>query len=231
MARLPRLIVAGLPHLICQRTQHGQTMLRDDEDRSAFMQLLRLATKERKLALHAYAVQGSGFDLLVTPPHAADLSGLMQTLTRRYTVLYNRRHGRAGGLWEGRFRTAVVEPGPILLDAMRYAEQALQRQGLVAQEDLDRCSSAAHHQGRISDASLADPPAFWSLGNTPFEREAAYSSLLEHALTSEKILQIEAALRGGWALGSAAFVAAIGDQQSRPAAPRQRGRPPRVSPP
>jgi putative transposase len=72
---------------------------------------------------------------------------------------------------------------------------------------------------------LIDPEAFWGLGNTPFEREAAYRSFRERVLTANEVVEIEAALRGGWALGSEAFVSRLIARADRPARPRPRGRP------
>jgi putative transposase len=69
------------------------------------------------------------------------------------------------------------------------------------------------------------PPPYWALGNTPFEREAAYRELLEQALAATDVHAIEHALRGGWALGPPAFQQQVGSSADRPAAPRPRGRP------
>ncbi|WP_428420119.1 transposase [Methylibium sp.] len=225
MARLPRLIVPALPHLVSQRAQHGQVMVHDDVDRRSLMQLLREAASQHRVAVHAYSVLDGRFDLVATPERANGLSLVMQSVARRHASAFNRRHGRTGGLWEGRFRAAVIEPESWLLPCMVYVEQ-LGREAHAGTQTLV-CSSEAPHRGRGADPLLVHPGAYWALGNTPFEREMAYGELLEHPLLIRQVQVIEAALRGGWALGSVAFATQLTSAGARPAAPRPRGRPPK----
>ncbi|MES3015903.1 MAG: transposase [Pseudomonadota bacterium] len=219
MARLPRLTVAGLPHLISQRAQDGQAMVRDDADRLALLGLLRDAALQHHVAVHAYALLDTRLDLVATPQTAAGLSLLMQSVARRHAAAYNRRHDRRGGLWEGRFRAAVLDPQTWLLRCLVQVERSPAGGGWV---------SRAPHAGSAAAPAIVDPDAYWRLGNTPFEREAAYENLRQRALTSAEISQMEGALRGGWPLGAEAFVAALGAGTPRPVRPRSRGRPPRV---
>lgn len=226
MARLPRLILAGLPHLLSQRAQHGQPMVRDDDDRRALLGLLREAALRHRVALHAYAVLEGRFDLVATPESAEGLSLLMQAVARRHAAAYNRRHGRTGGLWEGRYRAAVLEPEAWLLKAMVYVEHLAAR-GAAPDEavSMPAWSSQAAHCGGRADPLLTDPAAYWALGNTPFEREAAYCRRFEQALTSVESATIEQALRGGWVLGSRGFIDRLGAGLERAARPRPPGRP------
>ena len=88
-----------------------------------------------------------------------------------------------------------------------------------------RWSSAPHRLGVARDPLLTDPPEYWQLGNTPFEREAAYGALLERGLNAEERQRVEHAASQGWALGSPAFLAEVAATLGRPARPRARGRP------
>lgn len=219
MARLPRLIVAGLPHLISLRAQDGQVMVRDDQDRRSLLNLLRDVARQHRVAVHAYGIRDTRLDLVATPQDREGVSLWMQAVARRHAVAYNRRHGRRGGLWESRFRAAVIDPRVWLLRCMVEVERAVGTGGWASR-------TTGHTPTGQPDA--IDPEAFWSLGNTPFEREAAYRSLRERGVTSDEVTQMEAALRGGWALGSEAFVARLASDIERPARPRARGRPRRV---
>lgn len=217
MARLPRLLVAGLPHLLSQRAQHGQAIVRDDTDRLGLLGLLAEAARQHGVAIHAYALREQRFDLVATPSAAEGLSAMMQAVARRHAAAFNRRHARSGGLWEGRFRAAVVEPAAWLLPSMVYVERLPSAAG--------GWTSRAVHGGTAAAPSVVDPPAYWALGNTPFEREVVYRTMLEQALTLAQMARIEAALRGGWVLGTAAFAASLAPAGGRPTSPRRRGRP------
>ncbi|MDP4301941.1 transposase [Leptothrix discophora] len=228
MARLPRLALAGLPHLVLQRGLAHPPVFADAEDRRAYLAALHEAAANLKIVVHAYALLDDQVRLLLTPPDAQALSKLMQAVGRRYVSAHNRRHGRAGTLWDGRFRATVIEAEPWLLLAARHIEQSPLRAGLVVQASDWPWSSAAHHLGRLRDTVVSAHPLFWGLGNTPFERELAWQRLLDEPLPVVQQQQIEAAMLKGWPLGSGAFLAHLGGSTDRPLVPRPRGRPPRA---
>jgi putative transposase len=226
MSRLPRLAVGGHPHLIFQRALQGQPLFVDDDDRRLFLARLGEAAAASRVQLHAYVLLDAEVMLLATPEDARGLSRMMQAVGRSYVAAFNRRHGRLGTLWQGRYRATVLEASAWLVDCMRYVEAAPLRSGLPGAEDYE-WSSAAHHVGRRSDPLVSDHVLFWQLGNTPFDREARYRSLLEQALTSKQLERIEHAGAKGWALGSERFLHEIGQQTTRRLQPAARGRPPR----
>lgn len=228
MARLPRLALPDLPHHVIQRGHNRQPVFIDDEDRRAYLDALREAAAQNKVAVHAYVLMDEHVHLLLTPPSAQALSRLLQALGRRYVAGFNRRHGRAGTLWEGRFRATVLEPQPWLLACARYIEQNPQRAGRVAQAADWPWSSAAHHLGRRRDPLITEPALFWALGNTPFERELAWRQLLDEPLPAAQVSALTDSALKGWALGSGAFLASVGGSTERPLKPRARGRPVRA---
>lgn len=225
MARLPRLALAGLPHHVIQRGHNRQPVFLDDEDRRAYLDALREAAANLRVAVHGYVLMPDHVHLLLTPVQAANLSGLMQAIGRRYVAAFNRRHARAGTLWDGRFRACVLEPGPHLLEALRHLEQSPVRAGLVAMPGDWPWSSAAHHLGSRRDLMITEHALFWRLGNTPFEREAAWRHLLDEPLPAAVLHRHNSHVNKSWPLGSGAFLAGIADRTERPVAPRPRGRP------
>lgn len=225
MARLPRSVVTGAPHHIVQRGHNRQPIVFDDDDRRAWLVALHQSALAQQVQVHAWVLLDDHFHLVATPPSATGLSRMMQTLGRRYVAWFNRRHGRTGTLWEGRFRASALEAVPWLLTCMRYVELYPQRAGLVA-DPLDHAwSSLAHHLGCRVDAAVTDHPSYWSLGNTPFERHAAYGRLVDAGLNAEDIRLVTAATHRGWPLGSPAFMALVQATTGHPAAPGLRGRP------
>jgi putative transposase len=226
MARLPRLCVPGRPHLLLQRGHNRQEVFVDDTDRVRFRDLLQEAAARHAVQVHAYGLLDEEVRLLVTPAAPDSLSLLMQAIGRRYVAAFNRRHGRSGALWEGRFRTTVIEPRQHLLPCMLFVEGLAG--GGVEHALGAGWSSADHHLGVRADPLITEPPQFWALGNTPFEREAAYRVLNEHALTNKQMAEIAAALNAGWPLGSAEFVAQIATETTRRVKPLARGRPRKV---
>jgi putative transposase len=153
------------------------------------------------------------------------------SLSRRYVSIFNRRHGRRGTLWQGRFQAAPVAPATHALLCMRYIEQAPRHISWSSTLAEYPWSSASHHLGRQRKPWLVDlsPEAdFWRLGNTPFEREVAYHRMLEEPLTPEQRKLVESTSLKGWTLGFAADDPVLAAYADRPLAPRRRGRPSKV---
>lgn len=225
MARLPRLAAAGQLHQVVQRGNNGEAIFLDDEDCATYLRMLREAATASRVAIHGYALTGCHAHLVATPDDALGLSRMMQALGRRYVGRFNRRHGRTGTLWEGRFRATVLEAKSYLLACLCFVELAPVREGLVRRPQDHPWSSAAHHLGLRIDPLVTDHPGYWGLGNTPFEREAAHAEILERALTSTELLQISQATMKGWALGSAPFLAGLEKQTARRVVVGTRGRP------
>ena len=225
MARQPRLVVPGQPHYLVQRGHNGQPVFIDDHDRQLFLRLLGEAATAQRVPLHAHALLASQVHLLAMPMRADSLSRMMQSLGRSYGAAFNRRHGRVGTLWDGRFRTAVLEPGARTLHCMQWIDSLEVRQGVVASAELARWSSAPHRLGLRRDPLVSDPPEFWGLGNTPFEREAAYRALLATGPDEGATSALEKAVSAGRAWGSPAFLARLSERTGRITQPRRRGRP------
>lgn len=218
MARLPRLAVADATHYLLLRGLDGERSpcFADAGDRDAAWSTLVAAAAAEGLQLHAAALLPEALHLLVTTADAAGLARMVQSLGRRYVAAYNRRHGRRGPLWDGRYRCAVVEAGPWRLQALLLID------GLSADPGM---STASHHCGTSRWPGLRDLPEWWSLGNTPFEREAAYAEKLSHGPATATRAALLRAVASGWVFGSAAYAQRLAAIHGRPTGARPRGRP------
>jgi len=229
MARLTRLTLAGLPHHVMQIGNNRQPIFVDDDDRLAWCAHLREASLVARVDVHAYVLLDNHVHLLATPRETAEaLSTMMQSLGRRYVAAFNKRHGRTGTLWEGRFRAALVDPDESLLACMRYIDSHPQRSGLCSDAADYRWSSCAHHLGRRRDPLIVDHARFWALGNTPFEREGAFRDFMDEGVSPREALAISQATRRGWPIAGASGQLRLASQLGREIVPRPRGRPRRV---
>lgn len=225
MARTTRLVVAGMPHHLIQRGNNRQPIFVDDHDRRQFLQVLREAAMVNRVAIHAYVLMDNHFHLLATPEAEPGLSSLMQSLGRRYVAWFNRRHQRTGTLWDGRYKLSVVDPQACLLICQRYIELNPERTGQMASATDHPWSSLAHHLGQTPDPLVSSHAAYWSLGNTPFEREAMYREWLAQGVSTAQAAWVTRALSQSGVLGEDAFIQRLAQQMHRQVAPRPRGRP------
>ena len=228
MARLPRLSVPGYAHLILLRGHNGEMVFRDDEDRQVFLRALGTALDRDEIALHAYALLPDRVWLLCTPHQVGHLSQAMQSLGRRFSAAFNRKHDRSGSLWDGRFRSTVVEPGETLLGAMVFVDQALTDPTLVDSTDdvfATPWSSARQHLGLDGRVPLIDIAEYWALGNTPFERASAYRARLTEPILRDARERMVSAVLKALPLGIDRFVEQLQKETERTLIRRRRGRP------
>lgn len=225
MARLRRLTAPGLPHHLIQRGNNRQAIFADEFDYALFLSELARLGELHGLAVHAYVLMPNHVHLLATPIGRETLPRVMQSLGRRYVRRFNDRHQRTGTLWEGRYRSTVVETDRYLLACMRYIELNPVRAGLVGEPAQYLWSSHAHQIGLRVDPLITEHAVFWALGNTPFERQVAYRRVFEHVQAAGEVEKIRYATHHGWALGQQTFAEAIGSGTGRRAAPQRVGRP------
>jgi putative transposase len=225
MARLPRLTVPGYPHHIIQRGNNRQPIFADRADYELLLGLIDEHARKQQVAIHAYVLMSNHFHLLATPETAAGIPQMMQAIGRRYVRNYNLRHARSGTLWEGRYRSTLIQAERYLLACMVYIDLNPVRAGMVADPAEYAWSSHQHYIGRRADRLVTPHALYWELGNTPFARDQAYADLVRAGLSrAQEQALTDSALRG-WALGEANYVAELQRRTERRVARAQAGRP------
>ncbi|RQO34675.1 transposase [Herminiimonas sp. KBW02] len=227
MARLPRLVVPNQPHHITQSGNDRQLVFRETADYLEFLARLREAARQFKVSIHAYVLMPDHLHLLATPVDQDGLSRMVQWLGRHYVPYFNRKYERSGTLWQGRYKATVVDAEGYLMTCCRYIETNPVRTGLVAAAGDYPWSSYPHHIGLKSDPIITDHPLYWALGNTPFEREAAYKAWIEQGLSAAEVAAVSDATMKGWALGSEQYKLSLEKQTQRRIRQVKRGRPAR----
>lgn len=226
MARLPRWSLPGHLHLLLLQGLAHQPVVVDDDDRRVALDVLREAASLHGVSVHAYALRDDRLRLLATPGTEPALGLWVQDFGRRYVARFNRRHGRRGTLWDGRYRATVVQSGAAALQAMLFVDGESRRSETIDASPAYRWSSAEHHLGHRRDPLVRPSAEYWQLGNTPFERERAYALRLAEGLTEVESRRLDRSCRSGWPVGDAGYLERLSALTDRPVRPRPRGRPP-----
>ncbi len=222
MARKARLIVPGLPHHIYQRGNNRQTVFKDDEDKTSYLDWLREAAHLYRVDVHAYVLLDDSVRFLVTPVDDSGLARMMQWVGRLYVPYFNKKYNRSGTLWEGRFKTSVVEESWVIrcscfIEMLPVIHKAADHSGNYI------WSSYRHHVGISPSSLIRDHAFYWNLGNTPFAREVAYKTFFSHV--SQENMVLDPILEKGWPLGSDGFVKRLEQSTQRQFRMGKRGRP------
>ena len=170
---MSRPIRIEFPHALYHLTSRGdrrEAIFLDDDDRRAFLDVLTQCCGRLDAAVLAYCLMGNHYHLMLTT-WRPNLSALMRHLNGVYTQDFNRRHGKVGHVFQGRFRSILVDREDYFLELCRYVELNPVRAGMVqVPQDWPWSSFLAH-------AGLATCPPWLFLGDELFvERMQARAS-------------------------------------------------------
>jgi putative transposase len=215
MARLPRLVVPGVAVHIVQRGNDRRACFREDSDYLVYLSQLGGLADNTQCALHAYCLMTNHVHLLLTPGDASACSTLMRAMGRRYVRYFNRRYGRTGTLWEGRFRSCLVDSAAYVLACYRYIELNPVRAGMVTVPSAYKWSSYAGNAGMRVDRLLTAHPEFTALSSDTKYRHATYRGLVEQGEATSFLAGIREATQSGHGLVGEALKARLLNDMGR----------------
>jgi putative transposase len=227
MPRLPRLDLPGIAQHVVQRGVDRQPCFFTDGDRIRYLDELREICLKSGCRVHAYVLMTNHVHLLLTPAATGQVSWTLQALGRRYVRYVNDRYGRTGTLWEGRFKSCLVDSESYLLRCYRYIELNPVRAGMVAKPGDYLWSSFAHNALGASDQLVHAHRSWLALGSSRAERQARYLAFFEDAVDPEETATIRTFLQRQHALGSSRFQQQIEAMLNRRVGAGRIGRPPK----
>jgi len=225
MPRRARLRLAGLPlHLIQRGNNRGACFFAED-DRSIYLHHLGLLAVKFGCAVHAYVLMTNHVHLMLSPRAPEGASLLMKHLGQRYVQYVNRSHRRSGTLWEGRFRSSLVQNEGYLMRCYRYIEMNPVRARMVDHPAEYRWSSFRANAGGSPDGLITPHAEYMALGTDPAARSVAYSDLFKRDLELDELAEIRTAANAGFALGGERFRKDVEAMTGRRAGRGKPGRP------
>lgn len=226
MARPLRLEFAGALYHVTARGNAQANIFVDDVDRSQFLDLLGIEITQQGWRCFAYCLMDNHYHLLIETPEANLVAG-MRHFNGVYTQRFNRRHSRAGHLFQGRYKSIVVDKESYGLELCRYLVLNPVRARMVKQPENWQWSSYCATAGKAPAPSWLE--VGWLLGQFGARDPAgAYERFVHQGLGQGSPW---AKLRGQIWLGNEAFlqrmerlvqgkpVANVPRSQHRPARP------------
>lgn len=205
MPRRARIRAPGIPLHIVQRGNNRAACFYHGEDYLTYLHHLAALSRRFECAVHAYVLMTNHVHLLLTGATAEGPSLLMKHLGQRYVQYVNRTYGRSGTLWEGRFRSSLVQDAVYLLVCHRYIELNPVRAGMVPEPAAYAWSSHRANAG-LEDSDVVTPHVeYLALGATPIDRADAYRQLFDEALATDDLNEVRSAVNGGFAFGNDRF--------------------------
>lgn len=228
MARRLRLFVPGYPLHIVQRGHDRAPCFFDDGERSLYLGLLGTYSRQWQCDVHAYVLMTNHVHVLLTPGTVEGASRLMKDVNQRFSQYINRKYGRVGSLWQGRFHASLIQSDAYFLACQRYIEANPVRAGMVRHALAYRWSSAGHNAAGVPSPILVAHPTYIALGEEAQARRASYRALCDSEVDGETLAALRSALRMNLPLGSDRFVEEMESRSGVSAGRRRRGPLPKV---
>ena len=230
MGRLLRPVGDGLIYHALNRGNNRADVFVDEHDHLAFREALAKTHQRYPFQLFGYCVMTNHFHLLLRPEPGQSISRILQSLTVAHTWRYHKRHRTVGHVWQGRFKSPVIQDDIHLLVVLRYVEANPLRAGIVADlKDYPWSSYHTHGLGQ-PDSLLSSFPEWDSLDRTEPLRQARWRRKLAGPHDGNELAAIRESVRRGLPFGSPDWSDATARRLGIDLNPRPRGRPRKAEP-
>ncbi len=228
MPRKPRYYLPHVPVHIVQRGRCREPVFFDDEDYQMYLGWLKDAAKKYGVLIHAYVLMTNHIHILATPSDSQGITRMMQYVGRFYVPYINKTYGMSGSIWEGRYKSSMINAEDYLLACMRYIELNPVRADMVRAPAHYRWSSyRCNGQGKVNE--LITPHAIYtSLDKTHTLRTAAYKAIFKAHVNEGVLDDIRESCQSGTPLGNDSFRVKIEKKLQCKVGYARRGRPKRA---
>lgn len=225
MPRQPRFFVPGLPQHAIVRGIDRQPVFFSSGDYDLYLESLKKSARQHDCAVHAYVLMSNHVHLLVTPGSKRALPLFFQAMGRFYVQEFNRLHDRVGGLWQGRYKTSLVQDDLYLLTCYRYIESNPVRAGIVDHPGEYPYSSYGYNALGKRDELILPHRLYASLSRDPERRRTTYRRLFDDQIGGDTLDVIRDSANACRILGNNRFKEKIEDQLGIPVRRKEAGRP------
>jgi len=205
MARLPRIVIPNQPMHIMHRGNNRQDIFESEEDMTRIKEDIKSALLKSGCSLHAYVIMTNHLHLLITPQDKAQLTVFMQSMANKYVRYFNAKHQITGTIWDGRFRSCLVDSEHYLFALYKYIEMNPVKAGMVS-DIVDYPWSSYHHNALGSeDELITEHELYQSLASSPLQRCFQYKAVFDELDIDKQQQKITDATMRGDLYGSEGF--------------------------
>ena len=213
MPRIRRVQIAGLSQHLIQRGNNRSDIFKCTGDYAVFLSVLHEASARHHLEIHSYALMTNHYHLLATPRTPTAIAKTMQSVGRRYVYHFNRRYERTGTLFEGRYRSTLIDTESHWFNCMRYVELNPVRAGIVSTPEAYPWSSYPSNARGMPDRLIVPHALYELLGDSPSARQQSWREICGQELPEGQLEEIRHAVHYGRPIGNvSALVAEAGSK-------------------
>lgn len=216
MPRIKRGLADGYTYHILNRGNGKQKIFHKDQDYEAFIELMRKAKERNPLNVWAYCLMPNHFHIVANAIKGEDVSKCMQWLMTSHVRRYHKHYGTDGHVWQGRFKSFVVQEDEYLSTVLRYVEGNPVRAGLIK---FAKDWAWSSHRESISAVTqtLIDQP--------PVQLPKAWSQFVDKPLTDKELVSLGKSVNRGAPYGNVEWQRQVSKELKLESTLAPRGRP------
>lgn len=205
MPRTARIIIPNAPHHILNRGNNKEVIFFDDEDFKFFLRQIKKYKEKFKIKIYHYCLMPNHYHFLIESESSQNLAKFMHGLMLVYAQYVQRKYGKIGHVWQGRYKSSLVDKEDYLIRCGYYIEDNPRRAGLVKDlKDWSWSSYQFYAYGKF-DPVIDTDPEYFKLGETSIERQLNYQERITGVQDEKWLKSIRGQLDQG-ILGSQKFV-------------------------
>jgi len=228
MGRLPRLIFTGLIYHVVNRGNSRQKVFLDEADFEKYWELLKRYKKQYSFKLYHYVLMNNHIHLLLESSEKGTISKIMQGVTISHTRYFNNKYDNIGHVWQGRFKSPVIEKDSYLLQCGRYVELNPVRAKIVQEPGEYRWSSYRFYAYGESNELLDEDPLYETFGKEKVDREKEYRGFIKDGIPDDVLNHIRYSITSDHILGEDTFIEQLENKLSFKRRNRSKGRPRKI---
>jgi len=228
MPRKPRFFLPNVPNHVVQRGRNRDPVFYETADYLYYLTKLKDALIKYDVELHAYVLMTNHVHLLMSAKEVSGVSLVMQYVGRFYVSYINHKYGFSGSLWEGRFKSNLIDSDRYLFACMRYIELNPVRAGMVSSPDEYVYSSYHCNALNLADELITPHAEFVKLSDKLDLRSVFYANLFEQVIPNDVLAELKAGYQSGTPAGSGQFKESIEKVLQRKLGYAVRGRPKKI---
>ncbi len=225
MARKLRVFIEQTSQHILLKGIDSIILFKDDSDYETFIDMLKELSSNIEININAYVLMPTYFEFVATPLREDTLSKFMQSLGRKYVGYFNKKYNRTGTLWEGRYKSSLIEDKRYLFDVMKYIESLPMNLPTVTNLADYKYSSLGKNLFNKNDGVTTYHDLYKKLGYTPQDRIKNYETLFYSSFENEIKSFIINCLEKQLVTGSIDFIKRIEQLVGMSLISKNRGRP------
>ena len=216
MPRIERGLIDGFIYHVLNRGNGKQKVFHKKQDYRVFVDLMKDAKRRHPIKIFAYCLMPNHFHIVVMVIKAKDLSRFMQWLMTSHVRRYHAHNGTSGHIWQGRFKSFMIQKDSHLLTVLRYVERNPVRSGLVKSAMNWSWSSLRELSGKDSRIFVDGPP---------IQLPKNWVQFVDESLTEKELEDLRRSVNRGAPFGESAWQMKVSQKLGLESTLKPRGRP------